>query len=155
MKTRLLKLLRLTIAILVISAISCKKSGNSNDSDSFTWTWNGTNYTGNFKEAFTQSLSLGPLIIGGTGSTVYSAGSGPRISLNSLNAGVYTLGGGITNSIMFIDPNGNNLQSTTGTLTITSNSNSKLSGNFSATLVNGVGQNNSLTGSFINIKISF
>ncbi len=150
---KILKLPLLAIAFMVLLfAQSCKKSDSS--SDSFNWTWDGTNYTGNFKEAFIQSLGSGSNIIAGTGTSINSAGTGPRINVSSLNAGTYTLGSGITNSISFIDPFGNNLASTSGTLNITANANSKLSGNFSATLVNGIGFMTSITGSFSNIKIN-
>lgn len=156
MKVNFKKISRLPIAMVTLFLFStCNKSSDSqNESGSFTWTWGGTNYTGNFKEAFLQSLSTTPIIIAGTGSVVYSAGTGPRITVNSLNTGSYNLGGGVTNYISFIAPNGDNLQSTVGILNITQNSNSKLSGNFSATLINGVGQNSSLNGSFSNIKIN-
>lgn len=138
MKAKSLNLLSLSITILTLFLFStCNKSGDSqNGSGSFTWTWNGTNYTGNFKEAFLQSLSTTPIIISGTGPAVHTVGTGPRITVNSLNVGTYNLGGGITNYISFIAPNGDNLQSTTGTLNIITNSNRKLSGNFSATLIN-------------------
>jgi hypothetical protein len=157
MKARSLNLLRSSITILTLFLFStCNKSGDSqNASGSFTWTWSGTNYTGNFKEAFLQGLGPTPMIISGTGDAAHTAGTGPRITVNSLNVGTYTLGGGITNYISFIAPNGDNLQSTTGTLNITANANSKLSGDFSATLINGVGQTSLLTGSFSNIKINF
>ncbi len=156
MKTRFTVLSKLLVAILALSLfLSCSKSGDSqNNADSFTWNWSGTNYTANFREAFLQSLSSTPLIIGGTGTAVYSAGTGPRITVNSLNVGSYNLGGGITNSVSFITPNGDNLQSTTGTLNITLNANSRLSGNFSVTIINLASQTSLLTGSFSNIKIS-
>ncbi len=153
MKTNFLKTLNVFISIFILLSImqACKKSSTS---DAFTWTWNGTNYTGNYKEAFIQSLGSGSNIIGGTGSTINSAGTGPRISVSSLNVGSYNLTSNLPNTIYFVDPNGDNLATTTGTLTITSNSNSKLTGNFSATLVNAANQNTSISGSFTNIKIS-
>jgi len=156
MKTGAFTLLKLCIAVLSIySFAACKKSSASLDnSSSFTWTWNGTAFTGNFKEAFQQSMSTTPIIISGTGTTLISAGSGPRISVNSLSVGTYTLGSGLTNTISFIAPNGDVLQSMSGTLNITANANNRLAGNFAATLVNGSSQTSSFMGSFINIKIS-
>jgi hypothetical protein len=153
MKTKSLKSLNVIIILVTVISIiqACKKSS---DSDSFTWTWDGTNYTGNYKEAFIQSLGSGSHIIGGTGSTINSAGTGPRISVSSLNVGSYNLTSNLPNTIYFVAPNGDNLATTTGTLSITSNSNSKLTGNFSATLVNATNQNTSLSGSFTNIKIN-
>ncbi len=152
MKTHYLKFILSTIIIILFLIIqSCKKS---NDSDSFTWTWNGNNYTANYKEAFIQSLGSGSYIIGGTGSALNSSGTGPRISVSSLSVGSYNLTANLPNTIYFVDPNGDNLATTTGTLNITSNSNSKLTGNFSATLVNATNQNTAISGSFTNIKIS-
>lgn len=139
------------IIILISGMQACKKSG---DSDSFTWTWNGSNYTGNYKEAFIQSLGSASNIIGGTGSAINSSGSGPRISVSSLAVGTYSLTGSFPNTIYFVDPNGDNLGTTTGVLNITSNTDSKLSGNFSATLINAASQTTSISGSFSNIKIS-
>lgn len=143
------------VVLCLLLFFSCNKSDDSqNEAVSFTWTWNGTTYTGNFKESFLQSISLTPMIIGGTGSSLPSTGSGPRISVNSLATGSYVLGDGVTNYITFIAPNGDNLQSTAGTLTITQNANNKLTGSFSANLLNPTGQNSALNGSFTNIKIS-
>ncbi|MEO6539342.1 MAG: hypothetical protein ABIN74_00070 [Ferruginibacter sp.] len=156
MKTNFLNFARLSIAILTITLFcTCTKSGDpQNTSGSFTWNWNGTNYTGNFKEAFLQSLSPTPIIIAGTGPAAHTAGTGPRISLNSLNAGTYNLGAGLTNAIVFIAPNGDNLQSLAGVLHITQNANSRLSGDFSATLIDPASQTSTLTGSFSNIIIN-
>jgi hypothetical protein len=156
MKAIFLSLSRLLIAISTLCLfLTCTKSSDSqNNSDSFTWDWNGTNYKGNFKEAFLQILSTTPIIISGTGTSINTAGTGPRISVNSLNVGSYNLGSGITSYISFIAPDGDNLQSTVGILNITVNLNSRLSGNFSATLINPVNQTSSLTGSFSNIKIN-
>ena len=153
MQTKFLRSINLIVILAIVISImqACKKSS---DSDSFTWTWNGTSYTGNYKEAFIQSLGSGSNIIGGTGSTINSTGTGPRISVSSLNVGSYNLTSNLPNTIYFIDPNGDNLATTTGILSITSNSNSKLTGNFSATLVNTTNQTTSLSGSFTNIKIS-
>ncbi|HMK03422.1 MAG TPA: hypothetical protein VK489_04495 [Ferruginibacter sp.] len=156
MKSKRLKLLNLTfVALSIFIFISCNKSDDSQDeSSSFTWTWSAITYNGNFKEAYLQSLSVTPVIIAGMGTSLQSPGTGPRISLNSFNVGSYNLVSGIANTISFVAPNGDNLQSTSGTLTITSNSNNKMNGNFSATLINAVGLNSSLIGSFTNLRIS-
>ncbi len=153
MKTTCSKTLAALIGIALLLSVlpACKKS---DPASSFTWTWNGTNYTGNFKEAYIQSLGSGSNIVGGTGTSLFTTGTGPRIAVSSLSVGTYNLTGTLPNTIFFVDPNGDNLATTTGTLTITSNSDNKLSGNFSATLVNASSQNTSLSGSFSNININ-
>lgn len=156
MKAKFSESLKLiAVAIFFQGFVSCKKSGETQgDSSTFTWSWGGTNYTGNFKEAFLQSMSITPIIISGTGYSVASPGTGPRISVSSFTVGNYTLSTGLPNTISFIAPNGDNLQSTSGSLSITQNSNNKMAGNFSAALINAGGQTSALSGSFTNLKIS-
>lgn len=127
---------------------ACKKSGTAG-SDSFTWTYGSTNYTANIKGAYTQSLSTSPIIIAGTGTSLQSAGTGPRITVPSFNVGTYTLSSTVY-TIYYTDAQGNSLGITSGSLTITNNSNSQISGNFSATLTNAV----SLSGSFTALQVS-
>ncbi len=136
----------LAFALLVILN-SCNKSDSK--ANSFTWTYGTTNYKAIFNAAYLQSLSVNPIIVAGTGTSLNTLNIGPRFTVSSLNIGTYTF---VTspNSMFYIDDLGNNLAANTGSVTITANTNNLLSGNFSATLSNSV----IVTGSFVNVSIS-
>jgi len=138
------KIILLLIPLLVL--LSCGKDNES--PGSFTWNYDGTNYTANFKAAYSSSMGQ-PYIIGGLGSSIVTAYSGPRIHVLSFNPGTYSFGGIAPNSLNFIDPAGFDISATDGGVIITSNSNNKLSGHFSATLANG----KTITGNFSELPI--
>ena len=62
-------------------------------------------------------------------------------------------GSGAFNRLTYTDDAGNTLIGAGGTLTITTNSNDYMSGNFSATLITGGGVSSQLTGSFTNMPV--
>ena len=136
----------LIILIAAITVLSCEKD---KDDANFTWTFLGQNYTANFANAYSASMGA-PLIIGGLGTSISSPGSGPRINVISFAPGVYTFGGIVPNSLNYVDPQGFDLPALGGSVTITSNNDNKLSGNFSATL----GNVQTITGSFTNVRIN-
>ena len=137
------KIILLLIPLLVL--LSCDKDKES--SGSFTWNYDGSNFIANFKAAYSSSMGQ-PFIIGGLGSSI-SPGSGPRIYVISFNPGVYNFGGIVPNSLNFVDQLGFDINAIGGGVNITSNSNNKLSGNFSASLANG----KTITGNFSELPI--
>ena len=139
--------------LFVLNFTACKKSNDTNYSNSFTWTFTGTNYIANFKTAYQTSIGSGPLIVAGMGTSEISSGTGPRISLTSLNTGTYNFGTGSTNVFRYVNDAGEALGVTSGTLNITENSNNHLSGNFSAILIDISSTTNTLTGTFSGIDI--
>ena len=74
------------------------------------------------------------------------------IYLTSLNQGSYNVSLS-TNKVRYIDEAGYELGGAAGTVTITSNSNSKLSGNFAIKLINLSSDTTLLNGSFSNILL--
>ena len=139
----------LLFAILISNIISCKKSSNNSAVNSFTWSYGATNYQANVNAAYLTGLSSTPIIIGGTGTSVFHPNVGPQISVVSLNVGSYNF---LTspNSMYYVDDLGNPQGATSGSVNITSNSNNLLSGNFSCTLTNSI----LLTGNFTNVPIN-
>jgi|GEM_PF-6373411 len=78
-----------------------------------------------------------------------------EFNLTSFNAGTYTItsGSGAVNKLSYIDDAGFNLNGTSGILTVTANTGNKISGNFSASLVDGSSVTSQLSGSFSNMVI--
>jgi hypothetical protein len=139
-----------------ILLFSCKKSSdNHSNIHSFTWNYEGKAYSANIDSAFLHPpTSTGnPLIIAGTGNNITLPGSGPRITLISLATGNYLFGTSSNNSLEYVDTLGNSSISISGTITITANSTDKLSGNFSATMIDFSGLPKILTGNFSNVPI--
>jgi hypothetical protein len=138
------KIILLLIPLLFL--LSCGKDNES--SGSFTWNYDGTNYTANFKAAYSSSMGQ-PYIIGGLGNSITTPNSGPHIYVISFTPGTYSFGGIVPNSLNFVDQLGFDISAIGGAVNITSNSNNKLSGNFSAALANG----KTVTGSFTDLTI--
>lgn len=142
------------LCIFLLSLVACKKSDQSAAVNSFTWKYDDSNYIANFKTAYISSISItGPIIIAGTGNSIMSKGTGPSMTIPSLNVGTYTIGSNPNNQIQYIDDEGFALQSINGTINITENTGSSLSGNFTATLIDATSVNHPLTGSFTQIPI--
>lgn len=132
----------------IASLISCEKSGSPTPSSRFTWTYNGTVYTAKQDTARFYNGG-GSTIVAGLQTSIYAPGSGPRMTLTSLNTGNYSFGTGSANSFEYIDIAGFDIPGTGGSLNITRNANNLLDGNFSVTLFN----SNTITGEFSNTPI--
>jgi Family of unknown function (DUF6252) len=74
------------------------------------------------------------------------------IYLTSLNLGAYTVSLS-TNKVRYIDDAGYELAGAAGTVTITSNASSKLSGNFAIKVINASSDTTLLNGSFVSIPL--
>jgi hypothetical protein len=139
----------ITLLILVITIFdSCKKSADDSLA-SYTWTYGSSNFVANFKGAYLTSISANPNIYAGMGTTLYASGMGPRMTISSLNVNTYNFVVS-PNSFIYIDDMGNVLGLLSGSVTITSNSNNRISGHFSVTLFNNV----VVTGNFVNVPVS-
>lgn len=113
----------------------------------FIWIFEATTYVAKQHSAKLSGIG-GPSIRAGLQEGI-QAGSGPRINLASLNPGSYTIASSNVTYFDYIDVAGTTHQGNTGSVTITKNANSFLSGNFSVTLSN----NKTITGDFSNTPI--
>lgn len=151
-------LLVFLFAFLIFSS-SCKKFGDDQaKKNSFTWIHNDISHYTNLDTAYVSNggLALFPYtIIAGENRPGYILFMRVEFNLTSFNAGTYTInaGSGSFNRLTYIDDAGNTLIGAGGTLTIIENSNNYLSGNFSATLINGSGVSSLLTGYFNNMPV--
>lgn len=146
------------LLVLLIFSFSCKKSRDDQTKNNFTWIHNGISHITNLDTAYVShgGLALFPYtIIAGENRPGYNIFTRVEFNLTSFNVGTYTInaGSGAFNRLTYRDDAGNTLIGAGGTLTITTNSNNYLSGNFSATLTTGSGVSSLLTGNFSNMPI--
>ena len=140
------------VLVLTIVILSCNKSSDS-DNWSFAWIHTGNSYSATSANAYISQIDLDK----GPNHIAASVPSVPRdykisIYLTSLNQGSYSVSLS-TNKIRYIDDAGYELGGAAGSVTITSNSSSKLSGNFAVTLINLSSDTTLLNGSFSNIAL--
>ena len=138
--------------VFAIVILSCNKSSD-NDNWSFAWTYIGNSYSATSANAYISQIDLDK----GPNHIAASVPSLPRdykisIYLTSLNQGSYSVSLS-TNKVRYIDDAGYELGAAAGSVTITSNSNSKLSGNFAVKLINLSSDTTLLNGSFANIPL--
>lgn len=142
----------LTIFIFLILILACNKPGDDNNWD-FSWTHKNNSYTASGANAYISQIDLdkGPNHIA---ASIASLARDYKISiyLTSLNLSSYLVSLS-TNKVRYIDDSGYELAGAAGAVTITSNSNSKLSGNFSIKLINPSSDTTLLNGSFANIRL--
>ena len=139
---------------------SCSKSSDTasqSTASNFTWTQEGKTFTATIDTAFLGvGYTFTPFhIIAGFGTFPTSFNRRIDFHLTSFNIGAYTIvpSPATVNTLDYIDDAGFNLQGISGTLNITGNASSLLSGNFSLTLINGAGVTNPMSGSFSNVSI--
>ena len=138
------------ISLMLI--LSCNKSSDDNNWE-FSWTHKNNSYTASDANAYISQIDLGK----GPNHIAASIASLPRdykisIYLASLNPSSYSVSLS-TNKVRYIDDAGYDLAGAAGTVTVTSNSNNKLSGNFSIKLINPSSDTTLLNGSFANITL--
>jgi hypothetical protein len=138
-----------TLAIVILS---CNKPSDD-DKWSFTWTHQSSSHSATSANAYISQIDLGK----GPNHIAASDPSLPRdyrisIYLTSLNPGSYTVSLS-TNKVRYIDDAGFELAGAAGTVIISSNSNSKLSGNFAMKLINASSDTTLLNGSFVDIPL--
>jgi hypothetical protein len=146
-----MKFLKTALFTTVMSfvIVSCNKNDNDQPTErKFTWTYNGTTYTAKQHTAYMTGIGA-PSIIAGLQETVGAPGSGPQTNLTSLQQGSYTITSSGANRFNYIDDGGNILAGTTGSVDITKNTGTALSGSFSVTLSN----TKVITGAFENTGI--
>ncbi|HMK16837.1 MAG TPA: DUF6252 family protein [Chitinophagaceae bacterium] len=138
--------------LFAIVILSCNKPSDD-DKWSFTWTHQSTSHSATSANAYITQVDLGK----GPNHIAASDPALPRdyrisIYLTSLSPGSYTVSLA-TNKVRYIDDGGYDLAGAAGNVTITSNSNSKLSGNFAMKLINASSDTTLLNGSFANIPL--
>lgn len=136
---------------LTLFLFSCSKDEKKNDPMIFTWTHLSVSHNATTADAYISQagLGLGPnQILANNGSATFFRIS---IRLSSLNAGSYTISS--VNKVDYVDDAGFNQVATSGTVTIQSNSNNRLSGLFTVTLTDPSSNNSTLTGQFSNIVV--
>lgn len=144
-------------ALLLIMFFGCNKQQPQVDNQTgFSWVYKGNAYQSNCDTALSTAGSARAfVIIAGTGLVISNLITGPTFNLNSLQPGTYSLDTALVNShviLSYLVGGGEVLYASAGTLTITANSANRLSGNFSATIVTGFG-NEPLIGTFKDIPV--
>ena len=135
---------------------SCNKTGDSDSKppSNFTWTYNGSTYKADLDSAYVH-YDLTPYLIMAITGTNFNTFFTQKIyfSLASFNTGNFTIVPGPgSNILQYIDVSGYDHSGVSGTLSITSNANNLLSGNFSATIA-GPSGNEPISGSFTNVPV--
>ena len=141
-----------TIFIFLLLILSCNKPADDNNWD-FSWTHKNNSYTASDANAYISQIDLdkGPNHIAASIPTL-TRDYKISIYLTSLNPSSYLVSLS-TNKVRYIDDAGYELAGAAGAVTITSNSNSKLSGNFSIKLINPSSDTTLRNGSFANIPL--
>jgi hypothetical protein len=134
---------------------SCKKSTDTGTTEQhiFTWTHNGVTSTTTTDTAYVNNRSLAYIpytIMAGYPRLTNFISKRVEFNLTSFNAGTYTFSAAATapNKLSFVDVAGNDLTGISGTLTITANTNNRISGSFSATVMDVASVTSQLTGNF-------
>ena len=136
-----------SLLIAIVTLFSCSKSSpNSNSSAPvFTWSVSGATYTADSDTAFIS----GPFaIIAKKDASLPASYKIIEIDLSAFTTGAYTLSSSGVNQVNYLTNSGL-AASQSGTLNITANTGSTLSGNFTTTLSGSV----SMTGTFTNVPI--
>jgi len=137
----------------MLTISSCNKDNGSNDSWSFNWSHQNISHSATSADAYISQvgLGLGPNQIV---ATISSSGPNYRVSmrLSSLSPNSYPVSL-TSNKFAYVDDSGYNLAGAQGTVTISSNSNNKVTGSFSVKLINPSSDTTGITGSFTNINL--
>lgn len=135
-------------ALLLLSSCGKDNPPGQPAESKFTWTYNGTTYVAKQHAANMSGIGA-PSIVAGMQVSPFAGGTGPRINLSSLQQGTYAIALSGANQFQYIDDTGNVEAGTSGSLNITKNTGTLLSGNFSVTLTN----TKTITGEFVNTAI--
>jgi len=139
------------ISTLMILILSCNKDSDSNDSWIFKWTHQNVFHTATSADAYITQAGLG---LGPNQILAFISSSSPNyrvgIQLSSLTPNSYPVSL-TSNKFDYVDDSGNDLAGVEGTVTISSSSNSKLSGSFSVKLIDASSDTTTISGSFENI----
>lgn len=161
MKTSSFKFSSCFVLLLVLSFVfyACNKGDDSygQNNNQFQWTHKGVTHTTIYDTAYItpQGLSILPyMILAGKGLRIYTIEKSVVFHLSSFNVGAYTIGpAGAANVLYFTDDAGFNLEGVSGTLNITTYSNSHITGSFSVTVRDGSAVTTQLTGSFTDMPV--
>jgi hypothetical protein len=161
MKTSSIKSSACFVLPLLVCFIFCAchkpYPSNNQSTNQFQWTHKGVTHTTVYDTAYMTSQGLSALpymLLAGTGLRIYTIARSVEFHLNSFNVGTYTIGpSGSANVLYFVDDNGFNLIGVSGTVNITAYSNSRITGNFSVTMLDGSAVTSQLTGSFTDMPV--
>jgi hypothetical protein len=146
------KFLGLVLILNLLYLSSCKKVNTDTlPVSDFYWKLGNTEYSTNTDTAFFSYSGI--KIVATTNSDFSSTIKGPSIYLNSYGVGKYSLKIQGSNQLIYFDNAGEENLSTDGSLEITSNTNNYLTGFFNATLVNSLGIENTISGTFTDIQL--
>lgn len=150
MKNKIALLLLVLAAFITIS--SCKKSENSSTAH-FTWVYNDTTYTAVTFKGYTSSMASTPIIVASKNLGIGLSPKSVAITVTTFTNGTYTFTSGSTNTLLYVDSNGDENGAISGSINITSSTNNLLSGNFSGIVRNSSGETDTITGNFINTPV--
>lgn len=131
---------------------SCKKS-SQDDTSNFTWTYQGTTFTAGSHKAYVYTMATHPIILAGKGQSVTSSTLTVGITVSAFTPGTYTVTNSGANTVYFVDDAGFDHWGTSGTVTITSYSNNRISGSFSAIIQGPGGSSQPISGSFTDTPV--
>jgi hypothetical protein len=140
-----LKTILAASSIGLILLLSCGKDDTPGQpaESKFTWSYNGTNYVAKTHIAHMNGIGS-PSIVASL-----QTGTGSFINLSSLQQGTYAILINGANMFSYVDEAGDIQAGTSGSLNITKNTGTLVSGNFSVTLTN----SKTITGEFVNTAI--
>ena len=150
----------LPLLLICFIYYSCTKpiEDNSQSTNQFQWTHKGILHTTVYDTAYITSQGLSVLphtLLAGT-QRINTIVGRVTFQLTAFNVGTYNIGPGpAANLIYYIDDDGFNLKGVSGTLNITAYDNSRITGNFLVTLVDGSAVNTQLTGSFTDMPVLY
>ena len=134
------------VLLIVIGVSSCKKNDDATPTPAagFSWTLSGTTYTADNDTAFVS----GPFLINAAKDEATLNQKFFEIDLTAFAVGAYTLTSSGSNQLNYVTTSGVQT-SQSGTLNITANTGSLLTGNFTTVLGGGL----TMTGNFTNMPI--
>jgi len=149
--------------LLLVSFIfyACTKpqEDNTQSANNFQWTHKGLTHTTVYDTAYITGagLSIFPFSIVAGDKRINSIAQKIVFTLTAFNVGAYTIGPYATaaNKLYFIDDAGFNLDGVSGTVNITAYGNSRITGTFSITVIDGAAATSQLTGTFTDVHVIY
>ncbi len=141
------------ILTLVATILSCNKGNDSSDSPIFSWTHQNVFHLATSADAYISQAGLG---VGPNQILAFVPSSSPnyRVSIRLSSFAPDTYAVSLTsNNFDYVDDSGNNLVGAQGHITISSNTNNKLSGSFIVKLINASSDTTDFVGLFANITL--
>lgn len=152
MKTTIFK--SVAVLFLAFATFSCSKNDETPITPIVSVPANGFKYSEN---GATTKITAPTAFVNGSFNTIIAQNSGGQtifeINLTGLTSGSYTIDNS-NNFVTYVKPGEGSFVGTAGTVVITSNANSKLTGTFNVTAGSGLAGVSSVSGSFTGIAIN-